>query len=398
MNTRIWLSSAPETAVSGNGQLARKNTDLTFVHRLLVLLILCFGISRLSAQTITYHGGWVVPSSHIYFIWYGNWNGDTGSSILPDLINGMNGSAYLNVLTSYTGKIFPTSFGPVSTTVSFGGQIWDWYSYGTVLDEGMTKDLIQSHLPQFGTDPDGVYILFTSADVDVSGTPNSNSPTGYSRMCYEMCGYHNHTFRDNINMLHAVVGDPQRCVNLGAGSCMVQNSLSPNGNPSADGMANIVAHEYAETATDPNADSWFSDADGEEMGDLCAWNFGPTFVTGNGSAANVTLGSRNFLLQELWISTGGCTLSYTPPPPPPTGGGGGGGGGGCATVPLNPASSGTPAAQASTINRPLPPSNITPLNQPVNGTPNRDPKLSTGTAPSSGITPAGPTGQVRCVL
>jgi hypothetical protein len=385
----IKLMPAALRSAQARVSLARRGSEQIrkrppTARNLFFLLILCFGFTSLHAQTIAYHGGWVVPSSHVYFIWYGNWDGDTGSIVLPDLINGMNGSSYLNVLTSYTGKIFVSStqntFGPITNNVTFGGQMWDRYSYGTVLDEVATKDLIASHLPQFGADPNGVYFLFTSADVQVTG------PTG--EFCYQWCGYHNHSFRDNINMLHAVVGDPQRCVNLGAGSCMAQSSSSPNDNPIADGMANIVAHEYGEIVTDPNADSWFSDADGEEMGDLCAWNFGPMFVTGNGSSANVTLGSRNFLLQQLWASTGGCTLSYTPG----TGGGGGGGGGGCATKTLNAATS-TPSVSPVTKSEPSSPANVIRFSRPLNG--NMHPKAPTGTVPSPGGT-ATPSGQLTC--
>lgn len=397
MNTKLApaaLRPVQEIVCVATHGLERTRKPRQTVKNLFLFLVVCFGFTSLRAQTITYHGGWVVPSSHVYFIWYGNWNGDTGSIILPDLINGMNGSAYLNVLTSYTGKIFVNSsqntFGPVTTNVTFGGQVWDWYSYGTVLDEPTTKDLIQSHLPQFGTDPDGVYFLFTSADVDFI------DPAG-EHFCNNVCGYHNHTFRDNINMLHAVVGNPQRCKDLGLDPCRSQDGASPNDNPNADGMATTIAHEYAEIVTDPNADSWFYINTAGEMGDLCQFpndfnaTYGPTFLTGNGSRANVTLGSRNFLLQQLWVSTGGCTLSYTPPPPP--GGGGGDPGGGCAMQPL-PTSSAAQAASRSSMN-PLgsTAANVQP-NQPVNG---KQPKAPSGPASLSGVT-AAPPGQVRCTF
>ena len=45
----------------------------------------------------------------------------------------------------------------------------------------------------------------------------------------------------------AFVGDPTLCLS----SCTAQQDQSPNGNPSADGMCNIIAHEVDEAASDP---------------------------------------------------------------------------------------------------------------------------------------------------
>jgi hypothetical protein len=319
------------------------------VRSLFFLLICCLGFANLNAQSIQYHGGFLISPAHVYFIWYGNWNGDTGSIILPDLINGMNGSSYLNVLTSYSGKIAISSsqsvFASLTNNVTFGGQVWDWYSRGSVIDDTTAKDIVESHLGQFGTDPLGVYFLFTAADV--------RQTRGSEEFCFAYCGYHGRSFRDNINMAYAVVGNPARCPAIGSPKvCKSQSSSSPNDNTDADGMATTVAHEYTEIVTDVNGDAWYSNADGEEMGDLCQFSnnfgatYGSTFFTGNGSLANVTLGSRNFLLQQLWAATGGCTLSYTPPPPPPGGGGGGGGGGGTGCSTLQPTTPGRRSTRA----------------------------------------------------
>ena len=49
------------------------------------------------------------------------------------------------------------------------------------------------------------------------------------------------------------------------------------------------------------------------MGDLCNFNFGTEFTAPNGAPANVTLGSRNFLIQRNFVNSsvgGGCQISY----------------------------------------------------------------------------------------
>jgi hypothetical protein len=278
---------------------------------------------------INYNGGFVINPVHVYFIWYGNWANNNAPSILPDLIMALDQSPYLNIMTTYWGK---TATGPstsviknLTNRVSYGGQAFDFYSHGSHLDDTGAKDVVSTALATFGGgDPFGVYFVLTSADV--------RQTRGDQEFCIQYCGYHGHTFRNNINLIYSVVGNPDRCPS----SCEAQQ-IGPNGNAGADGMASVIAHEFTEAITDPNGDAWF-DFSGNELADKCSWIFGPTFITPNGAQANVTLGTRNFLLQELWVNTGAgfCDLAYFgSPTPPPSGGGGGGGGGGhtCSPTP-----------------------------------------------------------------
>jgi hypothetical protein len=81
-------------------------------------------------------------------------------------------------------------------------------------------------------------------------------------------------------------------------------------------MAAIVGHELAEAVTDPHLDAWY-DLGSNENADKCAWTFGTVQTAPNGSAYNVTLGGRNYLLQQLWAndSDGYCTLQWPAPIP-----------------------------------------------------------------------------------
>ena len=50
---------------------------------------------------ISYHGGPVMTSGPtVYFIWYGNWSGNTATTILPYMIQNEGGSSYFNINTS----------------------------------------------------------------------------------------------------------------------------------------------------------------------------------------------------------------------------------------------------------------------------------------------------------
>jgi hypothetical protein len=83
-------------------------------------------------------------------------------------------------------------------------------------------------------------------------------------------------------------------------------------------MVNTIAHELFEAVTDPvvydpvtgrfRYAGWYDDETGTEAADLCAWQFGTTTTTN----FNVNIGSRQYLLQQLWANdgVGRCALSY----------------------------------------------------------------------------------------
>ncbi len=85
------------------------------------------------------------------------------------------------------------------------------------------------------------------------------------------------------------------------GSCISANG-APNGNPGADGMASVIAHELVETVSDPRMDGYYFES-GDENADYCAWKFGTTTTTASGQKTNMRLGSRDFLIQQVH-----CTL------------------------------------------------------------------------------------------
>ena len=108
------------------------------------------------------------------------------------------------------------------------------------------------------------------------------SGTGY-------CGYHSQTA---LGVLYAVI--PYNAV---PGHCQSDNPR-PNGS-SADPTISTISHEHNEMVTDPESDAWIN-PDGNEDGDLCITNFGPT-LAGNGSDAyNEVIDGGHYYLQEEW--------------------------------------------------------------------------------------------------
>jgi hypothetical protein len=244
---------------------------------------------------INYHNGPVMLGTiNAYYIWYGDWSGDSTVDILTDEIENIGGTPWFNINTTYWDKTNKR----VSNSVAFKGSTTDDYSRGTSLSDsnvfGVVADAINSgRLPK---DANGIYFVITSPDVDET-----------SGFCSEYCGWHTYGRLGGTDIKLAFIGGAERCSNI----CTRQRFRSPNDNPGADGMASILAHELSEAVTDPLLNSWY-DNRGQENADKCAWKFGTLFTSANGTAANVQWGPRDFLVQQNWVNAGGgsCALSY----------------------------------------------------------------------------------------
>jgi hypothetical protein len=246
-----------------------------------------------TSNGIVYHGGPVMHGTvNLYYIWYGNWTGNTAQQILVDLANGLGGSPYYNINTTYSD-----GSGWVSNALFLAGQATDSYSHGTSLADAdvqavVTRSITNGSLP---LDANGVYLVLTSADVTES-----------SGFCTKYCGWHTHGTISGSDIKYAFIGNADRCP-----SACAQQTVGPNDNAGADAMASVMAHEIEESTSDPDLNAWY-DRRGYENADKCAWTFGTTYKVSNGALANMKLGTRDFLIQRNWVNASGgyCALSY----------------------------------------------------------------------------------------
>jgi hypothetical protein len=244
---------------------------------------------------INYHGGPVMLGTpNIYYIWYGNWSGNAATTILTDFANSLGGSHYENINSTY----FDGSNNHVSSLLTYGGSTTDNYSQGTSVSDAGIQAIVSSAISggRLPKDTNGIYFVLTSADVNES-----------SGFCTQYCGWHTHGTIGGSDIKYSFVGNPDRCPS----ACEAQSSSSPNGNPGADGMASVIAHEQEEAISDPDLNAWY-DVRGAENADKCAWTFGTESTASNGSLYNITLGSRQYLIQRNWLNANGglCTMSY----------------------------------------------------------------------------------------
>jgi hypothetical protein len=84
---------------------------------------------------------------------------------------------------------------------------------------------------------------------------------------------------------------------------------SPNGDD-ADATINTISHEQNEAITDPWGDAWL-DSSGEEIADICAWNYGsPLGATANGQY-NQLINGHPYALQQEYSNDGSvCRQRY----------------------------------------------------------------------------------------
>jgi hypothetical protein len=143
--------------------------------------------------------------------------------------------------------------------------------------------------------PRGFASCFDSGPTDCALGGDANS--GY-------CGYHSDIGPARI--LYAVIP-----YNALEGHC---RSDKPRPNRSAaDPTISTIAHELAETATDPLGDAW-SDDSGNEIADICLKQFGPNLGRSSGSTAyNEVIDGGHYYLQELWSNAGHHCAAAAPP-------------------------------------------------------------------------------------
>jgi hypothetical protein len=247
-----------------------------------------------SNNGIFYHGGpLILNTANVYYIWYGSWNfsSDNTNTILNSFGNSIGGTPYFNINTTYYDGNNTHAIG----LVALPKTIVDTGSYGSTLSDSDIQNIVANALANgLPTDPNGVYFVLTSKEV-----------TETSGFCTQYCAWHTHGTINGQDIKYGFIGNPAQCPS----ACSVQ-SATPNGNFAADSMANLIAHELAESVTDSDLDAWY-DRRGYENADKCAWKFGTTQTGSNGAKYNVSFGGRNWLLQQNWINAGGgyCTLT-----------------------------------------------------------------------------------------
>ena len=232
------------------------------------------GSSRSTNKNLIDHGGPVLPTSHVYAIYWGPVPSDISDAV-DSFFAGFGGSSYANILTQYMRGFPPAPPASSYTTPAPDPSAPPAHApkVSTIVNE------VCASLGGGTPDPEGVYFVITS-----------NFPTGAS-----YCAWHSY---GTCNGHLIAVGYLPNVT--GVRGCVIASLSSNSFSNGGQSMANVAAHELSESITDQFISAWY-DSSGQEIGDKCAWQFSHPVTLSNGI---------EWQLQEEWSnSNSGCVQS-----------------------------------------------------------------------------------------
>ncbi len=242
---------------------------------------------------ILYHGGPVMAAAtNLYIVYYGSFT-TKQHTILDTFLGHLGGTPAFNVNTEYydsQGQFVQNILNYNPATNSYN----DAYSLGKTLSGAFDTTILHNavsggHLP---ADTNGIYILTVSPDVKL---PNN-----------VWCAYHSNTTAivTGQDIKYTLAADPPKSIlsSCSGNIAVYHDTTSPNGDIGMDEVVDSLIHEFSETVTDPDINAWYTRG-GLEVGDLCNFIYGKTFLAPNGSHANHTFGGLDYLAQEIWSMT-----------------------------------------------------------------------------------------------
>jgi len=225
--------------------------------------------------------------------------GSADGSLVGYFLSHLGGSPYFNTNSTYTDGAGQAIANVVNYNAYWANNT-DVPGNGQSVSDAQMVAMLQSGFDggKLSYDPNALYAIFSAGTVNLGG--------GFGT---QYCAYHYHGTVTiggvSKTVLYAampyVYAYPSACTN---------GTPAPNGDPAADGVVNVLAHEVEETTTDMMGNAWF-DRRGYENADKCAWNFGTTQNNGTG-VWNIIVGSKNFLVQQNWVNagSGGCRQTW----------------------------------------------------------------------------------------
>ena len=262
------------------GAASASTTHLTFTKQ---------HTAQPNAGNLLYHGGPVmVGTTNAYAIF---WE-PTGSFVSAN---------YNSLLKRYLGDIGPSKLyhndiqytqngGGAPTNAVFAGSWVDKAAYpGNPISDAQVRQEVThaQNVNHWSSSIDNIFFVFTAKGENICAS------FGCSFQVF--CAYHGFF---GTNTIYAAM--PYTGTDLGG--CGVP--VSPNHDFDSDSTINVASHEQNEAATDPLLNAWF-DSSGQEIGDKCAWNFGPTKSFGG----DVKLSGHPYEVQKEWDNhVSGCVL------------------------------------------------------------------------------------------
>ena len=233
---------------------------------------------------------------NVYYIWYGNWAGNTATTILTDFASSIGGSPYFNINTTYYdgaeraavsncghvrrhARPTPTRHGTSLTDaqIQARGQRRDHQRRAA---EGRQRRLLRAHLGRRDR------VQRASAPSTAAGTPTAPSPAPTSSTASSATR--------TAARRPARRRPPARTATPAPTAWRRSSRTSSRRRPPIPTSTPGTTGAATRTPTSAPGRS------------------APTYTTANGAKANMKLGARDYLIQQNWVNAGGgyCAMSY----------------------------------------------------------------------------------------
>ncbi len=245
-----------------------------------------------SGTNLTYHGGPVITSPRVVFIF---WGPDFNNIISPDynyartlqsFRNQFGTTPEFNTITQYSG-----SNGTIALSNLAAGTP-DWFD-GSTPPANVTDTLLRSEISTYLSthtfDANAIYEVVLPAASYASYSPTFTSCGGPA---LQFCAYHL-SFASGVNTVKYSVQPYPSCA-----------GCQEPGWTAVQDQEQFVTHETREATTDPLSNAGL-DSSGEEADDKCAWSPPPFFGTGG------------YGYQEEWSNAASGCVTSTPYSLPP---------------------------------------------------------------------------------
>jgi hypothetical protein len=219
------------------------------------------------AVNITNHGGPVIVSPKVVFIF---WGPSFSNATSPDSTYAAQLQAFrtqfgttpeFNTITQYNssnGTIALSNLG------SGTADMFDTTTPPTNVTDAIVQSEVNKYLSSHTFDASTIYeVVLPSSSYSSSGTSTS---CGGPHLAY--CAYHSHFTSSGHDVKYSIEPYP---------SC---SGCTVSGWTAAQNQEHFVCHETREAVTDPDGTTWW-DRSGNEADDKCAWS--PTPFIGTGS-------------------------------------------------------------------------------------------------------------------
>ena len=203
---------------------------------------------------MTDRGGLILPSSHIYYFWWGDktvWPTDAQTG-LEALARGFASSSV--TANSFMTDIFPQYMRGNSLSTSFVSSYFDGSappksapSTSAIVNEAC--NMITAN--KLSVDTSAVYFVLTS---------NFPSSANY-------CAWHSWGTCGGKTIQVAYMPNT-----TGVSGCNESWNSAISYSAGTNSIGNVLSHEFSEAITDANGNAWY-DQRGQEIGDKCAWTF-----------------------------------------------------------------------------------------------------------------------------